>query len=97
MLKTIQVCEYVCRPETMKTVKNNTFTVPYASLNRKFLKTKTHLSNRLQLPHVLIIIGTRSLDISQYFEVHVHVHTVYMYCKHVLMLYFKLILKNRQF
>jgi hypothetical protein len=39
MLKTIQVCEYVCRPETMKTVKNNTFTVPYASLNRKFLKT----------------------------------------------------------
>jgi hypothetical protein len=39
MLKTIQVCEYVCRPETVKTVKNNTFTVPYASLNRKFLKT----------------------------------------------------------
>jgi hypothetical protein len=34
---------------------------------------KIHLSNRLQLLHVLIIIGTRSLDINQYFEVHVHV------------------------
>ena len=38
---------------------------------------QTHLSNRLQLPHVLIIIGTRSLDINQYFEVHVHVHVLY--------------------